>query len=296
MKKMRLFLGIWIAFLHISCKVIKPECSLTDITCSPIAQIFYHDMVTEKTKSPDGINGLTAWYKADAITATEGTPVSIWPNSGPNGYDIVNNMGSPECNTSPLYRESGPAGKLALEFVNSTDCFHYSAPVKADSLVAEDLSTTFILLQDRDNTTDGAIFGWYYTATSPPTDIFGVFLSQYSISFVQNKSPAISFDMIYQPPGDWYSKYWLISIRKNNTTNTLYLDTVQKYSRTSSYTPIDMTLDGAIIVAPANGTLSFFGKISEIAVFNRSLPEDEIKSIHRYFGTKYNIETDYVCL
>lgn len=228
---------------------------------------------------PHLISGLLVWFKADSITADDGTSVSNWIDSSGN-ENTATNSGS--ATSKPTYKTN---------IINSLPVVRFDG---GDGMTVAnessfDIATYSIYFVGKWVSGTGAIMGKSTTSFSDGRRrklnfrfdnsttfkiLSGADANNASVTVANAANPAI---YAYRTIGNAHH------IFSQNSTNTV-----------SSTTLAESTFNNASFLIGSNfgtGTEGFNGDIAEIIIFNRTLDSQEHQLIHNYLSSKYNLSS-----
>lgn len=239
--------------------------------------------------APNETSGLKLWFKADSITAADGTPQATWSDQSGLGNDAFN----PTPAQQPLYRADALNGNPALEFDGVDDSLQS---------VDVDYSTITIMAVAR------------FTYPYPGSDYRMCLLSKHlnfpdfstALYFNWNTDGSSSVTMRNSLDGqnEFFvgtpankDQWYIVSATYDGSRSMIYMDGVQKSA--SSQQPGSIHNNTATFYIGRNANTlphRFGGDIAEILMYDRALSSDERKGVECNLALKYGLTVTQNCV
>ena len=235
-------------------------------------------------------NGLQLWLKADAITGlSDNDPVSVWPDSSPNGNDAVqsNVADQPLWSAATTVFGFMPTLTFTGEYsYNAGDGFTTTnvVPGGDDLTVFVALDVTVNngergILRDFDNTNGGFFL---LDSKNANEDIYTFGTRTATPGNIQVLGGSTL-------PGEGVN---IMTLLADGTNNSIFVDGVFE-SSTANAVPVGTSLE-VLKIAKGFGDMDFFGSIAEILIYNRALNDVEMNQVGFYLEDKYSLDTAYI--
>ncbi|MCB1140569.1 MAG: LamG domain-containing protein [Leptospiraceae bacterium] len=253
-----------------------------------------------KGTSPADLSSVGLWFRADSISAADGTPLSSWPDSSPNSFHAANGTAAEQ----PLFRTAFLNGRPVVSFDGVND-FLVSSDVEYQTVtyIAVVQFTkawnpgwgTFghrmnILAQNDDfpNASTALYFNW--------AEVSGA--GQATISLrtkIDDGTP-----MFYVGTGNVQQNEWyILSATFDGQYATLYRNGALQSSTGpypgnvyNSNTPFYLGRHGASTA----GTHRFGGEMAEVLLFTEALSAQDREGVECYLSIKYGLSVIQSCL
>lgn len=257
--------------------------------------VFPIDLQDTSRQPPNGISGLTAWYRSDDVLLST-NEVLQWTDRSGNGYHLT----PPSSTQRPTYVVSDPLLKH---------------PVLVGDGVNDVLRTSFITqLAGVPAITVFAVQYKLFTSTSTRIiynflESTGTTINNLGASLFYNASNGLSFNMARFPsPGVFatdtlatatnvpyiLSNVWDRAGATHDTRFVVYKNGVLQTTVAGTDNP--MTGSPAFISLPLEvfgrftaGSLSGATRFAELIVYNRVLTTEERQAVEHYLGARYSI-------
>lgn len=236
-----------------------------------------------QVKSPNNINGLQLWLRADSGVTTSGGFVQTWNDVSGNGY----NCRQDTANYQPQFVSNAINGQPAIQFngthnvlwgtsISNIDSTSITILVFANGLPQSHLITGFFEINSYAN---GFSFGRHL-------------ISGYEYLALYNKGANIGTPD-HTLPNTGFNYTILGGIKIFGSNSTLYLNGVQQGLTAKSGNPSTSAAQNSYFTN-GNYKIGYFqgfdylnGNIAEVIIFNRALPQLERQSVENYLRLKY---------
>lgn len=232
--------------------------------------------------SPDSVSGMTAWFKADAITGkVDNDTISTWDDSGPVGTNDLTTAGA----TPPIYKTNIVNGKPVVRF-NGVGTTWLKTTVNASSIITVSASSVWAVV--RVTSIVGAQTGAsYFTNDTIWRDVGG-----YTSFSYHSGGPNVTYynyDTNADVPETSVALNTWKVIHGRHASGTLYVST-NNGSETSTASGNTGSLASAMYVGGSAATsITITGDIAELLFYNVVVGSDDRTSIQTYLNDKYAV-------
>jgi hypothetical protein len=205
---------------------------------------------------PLNIAGLVAWFKADALTLTDGAEITIWPDSSENGHTVTKGT------TGPVFTTNILNGHPVARF-DGTNWLNIS-PLNVPSpytLICVTKGSGFIM---------GVQYG--------PRSWDGYLRSTVATGLTFNANSSVSDGI------DHTGAFHVFSILADGANTKGYVDGTLTLSGNSGISGLDSVAIGA---RRQDGALPYSGDIAEFIIYRRILTAHERQEIETWLKVKY---------
>ena len=220
--------------------------------------------------------GLAAWYRADQGVVMSGSTVSEWKDQSPYGRHAVQSTAGHQ----PSILPNACNGKPALAFDGNSKNLLANIPV--NGLGGLTLTLVTACDQDADHMPNCSPLLWAETGNwgithlaprkSAVVFMFGTGLS----TIVQYPRPAAATGFV------------LTTARKDGATESLFVNGVQVWSEGGRRPSLQGVSPAVVLGGDFNGSF-FNGRIAEVMVYERALPDAERQRAEQYLKLKYRL-------
>jgi len=222
------------------------------------------------------LSGLAAWYRADLGVVMNGGTVGEWKDQSSYGRHAVQATAAHQ----PAIAPGACNGKPAVVFDGNSRNLQANIPINGLG------GLTFILVsaceQDADTMPNCSPLMWGETGN-------------WGITHLAPRRSSIVFMFGTGQPGMVnYSRpaaeagFTLTTARKDGPTESLYVNGAQVWTETGRVPTLQGTSPAVCLGGDFNGSY-FNGKIAEIVVYDRALPDAERQRVEQYLKLKYRI-------
>tara|TARA_Y100001937_G_scaffold61180_1_gene83703 strand:- start:100069 stop:101007 length:939 start_codon:yes stop_codon:yes gene_type:complete len=236
--------------------------------------------------SPNTYSSLALWFKADALSLTDGSAVSTWPDSSGLGNDAT----APTAAEEPVFRQSSLNGMPAIQF-DGVD----------DTLISSDVdfeTYTFIVVSRFSRPYGGAQY-----RMDPITKMSGgrstaLYFEWWSdgLSYITSRNSldgsAEFFIRTRVNKDEWYLK----AATYDGVASHLFVNGQLKISSGIHVGAIfDLATGFHIVSKNAFGHI-FTGDIAEVIMYKQALTDSQRVRVECHLALKYNISVSQSCI
>ncbi len=220
---------------------------------------------------PSAISNLITWFKADALSLSDNTPVSSWsPSSGAETAALTASGAN-----RPVYRTNRVNSLPSVVFTATS-----SQNMDTGAWVTARPVPNTVFFVGKFTTTNGN----FYTGRS------GVFCYAGAGAGGTLTTGAGATNEMTSSASLGTTNFNVAGVMYNGTSSAIYLNSRTPTTAGTTGTGAAASLPGLRLGTNSAGTGTFLdGEIAEILVYNRALTSTEITSVVTYLGGKYNI-------
>ncbi len=249
--------------------------------CSFVLLIAMAATANAAALAPDSLAGLTAWYKADAISGlSDGDPVATWVDSGPNGYDMSQLI----VEDQPTYVQSGKNGLPSVYFGGS----HFFSA--GDVEMHSDTNGITVLGVMQSFGSSALISKFCYSSPQRQWRLenTGFDFQELPDSWEPNNLAKI-------PSGKYYTQWQVVGGSWSPSLTTGYFDGLP-VATADIPAMYGSDTDSEVLLGASNEGLGdpALGLMSEVVVYNRALSDVEVAGVSEYLSDKYQVVTPTV--
>ena len=225
-------------------------------------------------------SGLALWLKADA--GVSGSPVSQWSDQSVNARNATQATGG----SQPALVATAINGLPAVRFDGVNDFLTYNLPV--NSLAG----MTMVLVAANTANPVGVPGPQNAALFWNETDPWGaVYLSPFQdeVNF-RFGTTQVSNNLVYLRPVS-VSSFTLTTAIKDGTTETLYVNGIQRLSQGGKLAAVAGAEDTGNLGRGYDDNTYFAGDIAEVLVYDRALTAAERRNLEAYLDSKYALTT-----
>lgn len=209
--------------------------------------------------SPSDIAGLSVWYKADALSLSDGDPVSTWADSSGSANDA-----SGSSTARPTYKAAIVNSKPVVRFDGSNDT------MAAASVSVSQPDTVFLVVKNSGGTYNRIYFNGSTTRQQVWSDNSNLLL--YFAGSVVSTSNDLGT-----------ASFHVIAITFNGASSQAWVDGVSLGTGSANTNAL------VGLVLGTDGSDYFQGDMAEFLIYDSALGSTNRQSVETYLGTKYAI-------
>lgn len=225
--------------------------------------------------TPASLSGLRVWYNADSIAGADGSAVSAWNDSSPNGFNLSQATGSRQ----PTLRAANVNGHAAVEFDGSADL------VQIDSVSMSPTTgewTVFSVFNTDTASQDQMIVNSDNQSGSPRASLFHRIVGS---EFRSVPNAALSV-----PSGVTIANStWYVGEAWRSATQAQALVNGSGTAASALTGPGEPAIRIAVGAYGTDNGIYFDGKIAEVVGYSRALDSTDRGLVRSYLQAKYAI-------
>lgn len=238
--------------------------------------------------APDQLANLALWLKADSISPADGSAVASLADSAGSGLTFAQATGTKQ----PLWIASGIGGKPALDFDGIDDFL-----IIGSSSLGQNVSGLTMCVVARSDTVvaaDRRLFGLSGNTISTSRAI--IYQGRNTLATYGAGGRRLSADVFQEVngvamdlnPRIQVAKFDFAGARLDHWVNGATAGALAGF-QTAGLSENSAALNSAIGSGPDGSGGWFDGRIAEVVVYHRALPDAERDSVESYLGAKYGI-------
>jgi hypothetical protein len=227
-------------------------------------------------------SGLALWLRGDSGVVLEGSKVTRWLDQSDGHHDLRQDS-TPR---RPSFLPEGLNGKACLAFDGTSTSLHFDLTVNGLEGVTLCLVSACAAEKKGATGSDGSALYWDDVGKSGSKIYLCPFQTGVRFKFGTGQPMG---DFSFQRPAPIGDRPTLTVIRKDGSTDELRTDgeTVKRQGGTGPR--IAACADRAALGIGKNDS-HFSGRVAEVLVYGRAVPDSELGQIERYLSDKYGLE------